>query len=135
MRTAPLLAALMLTIPLWGQSPAAIAHGSAGLPPPMQRGASDQDPAERLLTTLSELLALSDQQKTRIRSELQHLHEEAAAEQGRHMRQMRSRHQQVLRDLERLLDPHQAELYRAFLRGLELGRPAGPPPLPPRRWQ
>ncbi len=126
MRT-PMLVALVLTS---AAAPPFTVH--AGAPDGPARGQyqpmSQQRGAGRdLAATLTEVLKLSNEQRSRFESGLHQLRQKHKKERGLHHRAMRERHQQDLRSLESLLEPNQVELYRAFLQGLELGHMPPPP--------
>ncbi len=132
MRTPILFAALLASTSLVAQTatPGPGPEGPAITPTHVNKHAG---PERDLMASLSEVLKLSSQQQYQLDAELKRLRQRHQAQRTRHHQTMRRQHQQDLRDLERLFEPHQAELYRAFLRGLELGRSTPPPQHPPQR--
>ena len=131
MRIYPLLAALLVTAPLAAQ-PAATGPGADNFHPAPLPAKPHPGAGRDLVVTLTEVLNLNSGQVSRLDAELKRLHTQHQEERAQHHRTMRERHHRRLRELEQLLEPHQRELYRAFLRGLELGR-APPPHHPPPR--
>ncbi len=132
MRIHPFFVALLVTAPLAVQ-PGAASPGPDGIHTASLPGKPHPGLGRDLVVTLTEVLNLNSGQVSRLDAELKRLRKEQQEERARHHRAMRERHHRELRELEQLLEPHQAELYRAFLRGLELRRSTPPPHHPPQR--
>ena len=132
MRPHLLFAALLVTTPLAAQ-PGATAPGPDGCQPAYRPGKLHPGPGPDLVVSLTQVLKLDSGQVARLDAELKRLHKQHREEREQHHRAMRERHQRELRELEQLFEPHQAELYRAFLLGLEMQRPMRPPHHPIQR--
>ncbi len=117
MRITPMLVALVLsTVTAAPFSISAMAQDRpvCGQRPMAPHLAPDID----LVPTLSDLLKLSNEQQSRLERELLRRKQQHRKERANHHRAMQARHHKESQRLESLLDPHQIELYRAFVRGL-----------------
>jgi len=126
MRITPMLMTLLLSTAM--TAPFSINAMAQEEPACRQRPmAQHSAPNSDLVSTLSNLLKLSNKQESRFKDELQRRKQQHMKERASHHRAVQERHHRELQNLEHLLDPYQIELYRAFLQGLELGRMPPPP--------
>lgn len=130
MKTTPLWLALLCATPLLQ------AEGMPPRPGPGQGGEREMQrmgapPAERMLAALTEVLGLTEGQTGQVAALMREQQEARRASHETQRRQMEAARTQHQQQLERLLDERQVALYRAFMRGLEMGRPPHDQGMPP----